>query len=176
MFGIGLPFIAVYLMNRKIWWAIIPGFILCAIGLIVLLTMSVQGEWIGAFFMFLIAVPFLAVYFYSYEKWWAVIPGGITATIGLVALLSMLEASEPIEARLLGGVFFGGLAATFAFVWLRHPLMETAWAKYPTVGLSFIAGMIALFGLTAEVLWPVALILIGLWLLYTTVGRPQWKG
>jgi hypothetical protein len=176
MFGIGLPFIAVYLMNRKHWWAIIPGFVLCAVGLVVLFSTSARGEWIGAFVMFVIALPFLAVYLYSSTNWWAVIPGGITATIGLVVLLSTIEASESVQARLLGGVFFGGMALTFAIVWLRHHLKETEWAKYPAAGLAFMAVLIALFGPTADLLWPVALILVGLWLLYTTMVRPQLKG
>lgn len=176
MFGIGLPFVAVYLLNRKQWWAIIPGFVLCAIGLIILFSTSAQGEWMGAFVMFVIALPFLAVYLSAPTNWWALIPGGATVTIGLVALLSTIPAAESVQARLLGGVFFGGLAATFAFVWLRHPLKETQWAKYPAVGLAFMALLIALFGPAADLLWPVALILAGLWLLYTTMVRPQLKG
>jgi hypothetical protein len=176
MFGIGLPFIAVYLSNRKNWWALIPGFVLCGIGLVVLFTMVTGGdEWIGAFVMFVMALPFLAVYFYSRANWWALIPGGVMATIGVVVLLSFIEASESVQARLLGGVLFAGMAVTFAAVWLHH-LKETEWAKYPAVGLAFMAVLLALFGPAADVMWPAALILVGLWLLYTTMVRPQLKG
>jgi hypothetical protein len=176
MFAIGLPFLAVYLFNRRNWWALIPAFVLGTLAVVILLSTAVGGEWLGSLVLFAIAFPFLLVYFRSPKNWWAIIPGGVMTTLAAVALFSMMDASEFVETRLLGGLLFAGMAATFAIVWGRQQA-ETRWAKYPAAGLALMALFIMLFGSTTELLWPLALVGVGLWLLYNSLAqRPQLKG
>lgn len=177
MFAVGLPFLAVYLFNRKNRWALIPAFVLFVIGLVVLMSTAVGDEWIGALVLAAIAMPFLFVYFRTPAQWWAIIPGGVLTTLALVVLFSMMDASQVVVERLLGSLFFAGLAATFAVVWWRHQQAETRWARYPAAGLAFMALLVLIFGSLTEILWPLALVAVGLWLLYNNLGyRPQLKG
>jgi hypothetical protein len=97
------------------------------------------------------------------ENWWAVIPGGVLLTLAIVAGLS--ENLEGIET---GGVFFLGLGLTFALL----ALLPTGdgkltWALIPAVVL-FLMGLL-ITAAAAEFInyvWPAALILGGLYLLY----------
>lgn len=88
MFAIGVPFLYVYLRDRGNWWALIPAYVMGAIGLLILLTMVLRGELIGSYVMFAIAAPFLFVYLRDRRNWWALIPGGIMATIGVGLLVA----------------------------------------------------------------------------------------
>jgi len=63
----------------------------------------------------------------------------------------------------------GGLAATFAVVWLRH---TKAWAKVVTVILAALAVGSVFFATYSEILWPIAIILAGGYLLFTAL-RPR---
>jgi len=63
----------------------------------------------------------------------------------------------------------GGLAATFAVVWLRH---AKDWAKVVTIILAALSVASLFFVSYYEMFWPVALILGGAYLLYTTM-RPK---
>ncbi|HEX6387425.1 MAG TPA: hypothetical protein VF177_22385 [Anaerolineae bacterium] len=173
LLGIALPFFAVYLANRKHWWALIPAFILSGVGLVVLLAAVASGEAIGALVLFSIALPFFVVYFRFREHWWALIPAGILASTGVVTLLATIEMSEAVAARVLGGVLFVGMAATFGWLWLQRDHAPTDWARYPAAGLAVAALLVLALGTRMEVMWPVVLIAIGLWLLYDTSRRPK---
>jgi len=87
--GFGLPFLYVYFHNRKNWWALIPSYVMLAIGLMVgLLNFHLlRGLAIPAYIMLAVAIPFFFVYIRNQEKSWALIPGGITALIGSGFLL-----------------------------------------------------------------------------------------
>lgn len=105
--SIGLPFLAVYLLNREHWWALIPTYVMFSIALMVgliganLLTDLV----IPAYVMLSVALPFFVVYFINREQRWALIPGGITGVIGLGFLLStdFFQFVFPAALILLGG-------------------------------------------------------------------------
>lgn len=176
MFGIALPFFAVYLVNRKHWWALIPGFILGGIGLVVLLTAVTRGEVVGALVLFSIALPFFIIYLRFREHWWARIPAGILASVAVVALLSAFDLPQAIETRLMGGLLFLGMAATFGWLWLQHDHAPTDWARYPAAGLGIAALLTLVLGERTEIIWPVVLIAIGLWLLYQSGRRAGLKG
>ena len=88
--AIALPFLVVYIRDRQQWWALIPAYVLFAIGLMVGLEgMGILNDLlIPAYVMFAIAIPFFVVYVYNRQNWWALIPGGIMAVIALAFLIA----------------------------------------------------------------------------------------
>ena len=81
---IALPFLVVFFWDRQQWWALIPAYVLLAVGaMVVLIGENVLDDlWIPAYVMFAIAIPFFVAYFRDMQQWWALIPGGIMAVIG----------------------------------------------------------------------------------------------
>ncbi|MEJ2011686.1 MAG: hypothetical protein P8X64_05605 [Anaerolineales bacterium] len=105
--SIGLPFLAVYLLDRTRWWALIPAYAMFSISAIIPLDeLGVNEMLIPAYVMFAIALPFLFVYLRDRSNWWALIPGGIMTLIGAIMLLSvqLVEYLVPI-AIILAGVW-----------------------------------------------------------------------
>jgi len=104
--AIALPFIVVYFRDRNQWWALIPAYVLLAVGLMVLLLESnVLGDLlVPAYVMFAIAIPFLVVFANNRKNWWALIPGGILAVIGTAFLIAeaALEYILPVVFIILG--------------------------------------------------------------------------
>ena len=176
LFAIALPFFAVYLANREHWWALIPGFVLSGVGLVVLLTTTAGGEAVGALVLFSISLPFFIIYFRFREHWWALIPAGILGSTAVVALLSAFDLPEAVAARLMGGLLFLGMAATFGWLWLQRDHAPTDWARYPAAGLALAALLTLVLGARTDVIWPLALIAVGLWLLYEGGQRARLKG
>lgn len=143
MFGIGLPFLFVYLTDRTRWWALIPAGVMGIIGLIPLLAFGLGDELMGPVVMFLFAVPFVIVYFWSPRNWWALIPAGLFASIALGLLADLIGGEgQDAQAALITGVLFLGWALTFGALWLRRAVHSTDWAKYPAIALA-AAGVIA---------------------------------
>ena len=88
--AIALPFLVVFLRDRSKWGALIPAYVLLAIGVMVgLIGAGVLNDLlIPAYVMFAIAIPFFVVYARNSKQWWALIPGGIMAVIGLSFLIA----------------------------------------------------------------------------------------
>ncbi len=84
LYAIGLPFLVVYVRNTENWWALIPAYVMAAIGTMIgLIGLRVLNDLlIPAYIMFAIAAPFLFVYLRNPRNWWALIPGGIMSLIG----------------------------------------------------------------------------------------------
>jgi len=174
LFGAGgLVFLYVFLTDRANWWAIIPGFTLLGLAAMMALNQFVPqvGEtWGAALFLGGIGLAFWVVYFTNQEHWWAVIPGGVLFTIALVAGLSSIL--EGIET---GGVFFLGLGLTFALLsFLPTPEGRMKWALIPA-GVLLVMGLLITAAATAIInyLWPAALILGGIYLLFRAFGFRQ---
>ena len=91
--AIALPFLLVFVRDRDQWWALIPAYVLLAIGVMVgLIGIGVLNELvIPAYVMFAIAIPFIGVYVRNPKEWWPLIPGGIMAGIGLAFLVAEAE-------------------------------------------------------------------------------------
>ena len=223
LFMIALSFFVVYMNDRtRHWWALIPAGVMFFLTLIVLMSTTVRGEWIGAFFLFAVALsffvvylnnrtrqwallvayilfvlsiapamssfggdvpayfgtifllavalPFFVVYFRSNDNWWAIIPAGVMTTLAVVATLGIAGWIHDTQT---GGVsnaiLMGGLAVTFAVVWLRH---AKPWAKVASIVLAALAVASVFFASYTEIFWPVAIILVGVYLLYTAM-RPK---
>lgn len=162
----GAAFVAVFLNDHEQWWAIIPGFTLLGIGGLIGLAAILPestGAWGGVFFLSTISLAFWVIFAFRRENWWAVIPGGVLLTLAVVAGLA--EAAGGIAT---GGLFFLGLAATFGLVYLLPtPEGRMKWAIIPA-GILGAVGILIILAATSVInyLWPVALILVGFYLVY----------
>lgn len=163
LFGAGgLIFLGVFAANREHWWAIIPGFTL--LGLAVLIGFGDRLQALGgALFLGAIGLSFWVIYAVRRQFWWAVIPGGTLLTLAVVAGLT-----ERVPGTASGGIFFLGLAATFLLVYLlSSPPGQMKWALIPAGVLGVMGVLLILsLGTIINYVWAIALILGGAALLY----------
>jgi hypothetical protein len=164
----GVVFLITFLGNREQWWALIPGFALIGLAATVLVDQVIpigDGGWGGTLFLGALSVAFWLVYLTDNERWWAVIPGGALMTIAAVAGLSSFSAG--IGG---GGVFFLGLGLTFgALAFVPTPQGQLRWALIPATVLT-VMGLLLAFAPILRYLWPVVLILIGLYVILRAFG------
>ena len=102
----GVFFLSLFLQNRANWWAIIPGFTLLSIGLLIALgrlAPSLAQVWGGSIVLGGIGLSFLVIYLLDRGNWWAIIPGGVMLTLMVIAGLG--NAFTGIETG--GRVFIG---------------------------------------------------------------------
>ena len=163
VFGVlGAGFLAALIQDRSRWWAVIPGMTLLGLGTLVAvgeLLPGVAANAGGAIFLGSISLAFVLVYILRRDFWWAIIPAGTLATLALVAGLS-----ERLPGLDTGTVFFLGLGTTFLILYLLpQGLGRQTWAIFPAASLGVVGLAIGLFsGSVARFVWPVFLILIGL--------------
>jgi hypothetical protein len=171
LFLVGLSFLVVYLNNRKRTWALLVAYILFVLSIAPALASGGEtAAYFGAIFLFAVALPFFVLYFRSEKNWWAIIPAG---TLTVLAVITGFAIGGLINNANTGGLanafLMGGLAATFAVIWLRH---AKPWAKVVTIVLAALAVVSLFFFSFSGMLWPVAIILAGGYLLYTAL-RPK---
>lgn len=132
--GVGLPFLAAFLVDRREnWWALIPAWVMAVLVAIMFISESGQDELIGALVMFAIALPFLLVFLVRREQKWALIPALVMLSIGLVILASSL-----IQGALGATLILWVIALPFLVIYLWRS--ENWWALIP-------AGVLASIGL-----------------------------
>ncbi len=107
IWGTALPFLLIFLQNRKSnWWALIPGGIVLLVGTAGVLGSVLGEEWVDVLVLVGIALAFLGVFVANRRSKWALIPAGV---LGLVAI-----GSVPVQgvAQLLGAglLILAGLA------------------------------------------------------------------
>jgi len=164
----GVGFLAALARNSAHWWAAIPGCALLGIGLLIALDVlapALASDWGGPLFLGMLGLGFWVVYLVRRAYWWAIIPGGVLFTLALVAGMS-----ETMVSDAAGWVFFMGLSATFGLVYLL-PTNEgrKQWAIYLAAALLAMAVLVmAAMGQVANMVWPTALILAGVYLMYRT--------
>ncbi len=168
---IALSFLAVYLNKRTRAWALLVAYILGVLSIAP--AMSSVGDsaaFYGPVFLFAVALPFFIIYFRSVERWWAIIPAGALTVLAIIAALAIagLIRNES-EGGYANAVLLGGLAATFAIVWLRH---AKAWAKVVTIVLAVLTVASFFFASYTEIFWPMAIILAGGYLFFIAL-RPR---
>ncbi|MDY6866415.1 MAG: hypothetical protein SVT56_00685 [Chloroflexota bacterium] len=100
----GLVFLLMFIFNTSDWWALIPGFTLIGIGIIIFMGQNMESMaelWSGAVFLGLLGLAFLLIYITHRTNWWAIIPGGVLLTLAGVTLI-------PDESVLSGGGLLPG--------------------------------------------------------------------
>lgn len=171
LFMIALSFLVVYLTNRTRTWALLVAYITFVLSIAP--AMASGGElaaYFGSVFLFAAALPFFLLYFRSAENWWAIIPAGVLTVLAVIAgfaIAGYIQSSN--EGGHAGAFLMAGLAATFGILWLRN---GKDWAKIVTIVLAALAVAFAFFASFNEMLWPIAIILAGGYLLYTAL-RPK---
>ncbi len=170
----GLAFLMWFLRRPAQWWPVIPAFALLGLAALMFVEMlapHVAKTWGGAIFLGGLALGFWVVYLSDRSNWWAIIPGGVLVTLALVAGLG-----SSVSGMQTGGIFFLGLAATFALVGIL-PSKEgrMQWAFIPAGVLLLLALVTMVQAVTVlKYLWPVVIILLGAFFLYRAVkSRPQ---
>ena len=176
LFMIALSFLVIYLNNHTRTWALLVAYILAVLGIAPLMsTGGRDAAYYGPIFLFAVALPFFYVYFCSPENWWAIIPAGSVTTVAGIAALAIAGFINEggrgglISEGFANAILTGGLAATFAVVWLRH---DKPWAKIVTMTLALVAVASVFFASYAPIFWPVAIIVAGVYLFYTAL-RPR---
>ena len=170
MFGIGgLVFLMVFILNTDDWWALIPGFVLMGIGIIVFMDDNMQAvadRWSGAVFLGFLGLAFFLIYITHVNQWWAIIPGGVLLTLAGVTLV-------PGEGDVSGVIFFLGLALTFGLVYiLPKPPGKLKWALYPA-GILLLIGVLVALGAAnlMDYLLPLVLLIAGGYVIYRSMRK-----
>lgn len=163
----GLAFLVVYLTNRTRMWALIVAYVFGVISIAPMLSaLGDEAGYFGAIVLFGVALPFYLLYFRS-AKWWAIIPAGVLTVIGVIAALGVAGLiNDSTSGGYVSAFLMGGLAATFAVVWLAN---HKAWARIVTIVLGVLAVASLFFISYYEIFWPVAIILGGLYLFLTAL-------
>ncbi len=169
-------------MERRSKGEIFGGTILVLIGLVTLIGQFLPDSWdgvFGTFFLLGLGLIFMSVGIVTREDGWF-IPGGILTGLGAgVALLA-----GPFIDRL-GGDEGGWFLLVFALGWALIPLMtaiftdETHWWALIPGGIIGLVGLAVLYGgLFINILewvgklWPVALIIAGVLVLWKVSRSP----
>ena len=171
LFMIAGSFLLVYLNNRTRTWALLVAYITGVLGIAPLMsTGGREAAYFGPIFLFAVALPFFLFYFRSVENWWAIIPAGSITAIAVIAVLAIAGwIQNENEGGYANALLMGGLAATFAVVWLRH---AKPWAKIATFALAAVAVASIFFANSSQLFWPLGIILVGMYLFYTAL-RPR---
>lgn len=164
----GALFLVGLWLNQENWWMAIPGFTLLGLSGTIFFEEIVTGfPFGGSIFLGSIGLGFVTVYVMNRENWWAIIPGGVLFTLAVVAGLDEVTGWEN------GGVFFLGLALTFALVALTPTDKgKMTWAWIPA-GVLFALAVITTASLEGfiGILWPLVLVVLGGALLYRNYLR-----
>jgi signal transduction histidine kinase len=117
LFSIGLPFLLIYLVDRRMWWVLIPGGVLSIIALIAFLTGGqVSGQAIAAIMFFGLALVFALVRFATRSNpymGWATWVAIILAVIGALVLITGPQAAALVGPAILIGLGLFLLARSY---------------------------------------------------------------
>ena len=168
--GAGLIFIYFLIENRSNWWAAIPGCILVGLGgTIIVSDIPALSHLSGSIMLAGIGLGFILVYLVNRSNWWAIIPGGVMMTLALVAAIS---GGNDQSGMVSGGVLFLGMAATFGLLGILPGTRNMKWPFIPAVILA-VMGLLILTTSSnlVNIVWPVALVLVGLFLIFRSARR-----
>lgn len=158
----GAGFLVFYLGAPHHWWAVIPGMALLGIGALIGLSIVGIGEVVGgAVFLGALSLAFWLVYLRERANWWAIIPGGVLFTLACVAALE--QVAPWFET---GGLFFLGLALTFALLYLLPTGEERmTWPLIPGAVL-FVIGVVIILATSSVMRFvlPAVVVAVGVYL------------
>jgi hypothetical protein len=168
--AVALPFLILFLRNRTQWWALIPTYVLAAIGLMIGMIGigALRDEFVATYVLWAIALPFLIVFLRRQDQWWALIP---TYVLGAIGLMVGLIGLGILRDLLIPAYVMFAIALPFLVVYLRDS--KQWWALIPAgimavIGVSFFIAEAA-----AGYVGPVALIAAGLWIVIRQLGRKE---
>jgi len=157
----GLVFLYIYITNTSNWWALIPAFALLGMSASNLLPASLK-DWGGLAFLGGLGLAFWMIYFTDHERWWAIIPGGVLITLGVISVLDNITGLDS------GGILFLGLGITFLLVAVLPAPINRSWAIIPAAVLLVFGALLGTpFKGLADYIWPAALCITGVYLIYT---------
>ncbi|MGE5578469.1 MAG: hypothetical protein ACM3WU_00375 [Bacillota bacterium] len=148
------------------------GLILIGIGVLALLGNIGLGDIFGEALVAIIGVLFLTLRYIGRQDW-AIYPGAFTTTVGIVIFL----AARGLNMDVWWPLFVAAPGA--AFLLIRLDGEHNRWAVYPASILIMISAIMFAFSsgtvswLYLDVfgkLWPVALILVGLLIIWRSLG------
>jgi hypothetical protein len=172
LFLIGLSFLIVYLGNRTRTWALLVAYIMIVLSIAPALA-SFGGDaaaYFGPVFLLAVGLPFFVVYFRDEKNWWAIIPAGVMTILAAIATFAIAgRITGELQGRFVGAFLMFGLAVVFAVVWLRH---AKPWAKIVTFALAAFGLASIFFDTYTGIVWPLAIIVLGGYLLFTAL-RPK---
>ena len=168
---VGLAFLAALIQDRANWWAAIPGVTLLSIGALIGLNELAPGftPYGGSLVLGGIGLSFWLVYLLAPQNWWAIIPGGTMLSLAVVAGADAMH----LRAIDSGGFLFLGLAVTFALLGiLPTGGRKMNWPWIPAAVL-LVKGVLISFSSAgfANFVWPVILILVGIFFLTRNMFR-----
>lgn len=164
--GAGMASLYAFALNRENWWALIPGGTLSAVGLSILLGAVAPnlGDVVGgSIILGGIGLSFWMVFLNRRAFWWAVIPAGILSSLAIVSLVDGIFPGGDT-----GGLFLIGFGMTFMLLaFLPDYDNQLKWALIPG-GVLLLIGVINLPFMAHiwNVLWPLALIAAGGYVMY----------
>ncbi len=170
LFLVALSFFVVYLNNRARSWALLVAYIMAILAIAPLTaTLGEGAAYYGPVFLLAVGLPFLYIYLRSSERWWAIIPAFTLIAISIVSLAAIAGwINDATSGGYGSALIMGGLAAAFAVIWLRH---AKPWAKAVTIVLAALAVASAFFAAQSEILWPLAIMVLGAYLLFTSMRK-----
>lgn len=131
--AVAIPFfVAFALKPRERWWALIPAWVMTILTLTTGFADSIDGNWIGAMFLFGAALPFLIVYLLNHRRWWALIPAYALTAISTYPILSMY-----FDGNLMGTYVLLTIALPFLGVYLLN--RSQRWALIPAAVLGVLS-------------------------------------
>jgi len=159
--AIGLPFLVVYIQNRKHWWALIPAYVLLSIALMVGLIgiRLLRNEAIATYVLWAIGLPFLTVYLGDRKQWWALIP---TYVMGSLGLMIGLIGIGLLQNFLIPAYIMYAIALPFFVVYARD--QRQWWALIPAGIMTAIGTSFLIASAATSMFVPAILILAGVWL------------
>lgn len=168
----GVVFLVVFALNRRHWWALIPGLTLVGVGIIPFLPAE-YTYLAGSIMLGAVGLSFFLIYLFNHEHWWAIIPGGVLLSLAFSAYLAFhigdTLAGVTVDEVVLGSAFILGLSLTFLLVAiLPNPSGRMKWALIPSAALLLASFTVASFRLQQIMIyvWPVVLVLAGIYLIY----------
>ena len=165
---LAIIFLLVYI-NRKKSWAILVSYIMFVLSFLPAVATTRYPEVSGIVVFFGLSAPFFYLYFKQIDRYWAIIPAGIFFTLGVSTAIAVLAGNRTPEfGTTLGDlVLFAGFAVTFAILWLRN---QKRWGMVLAI-IFAVVGIATLFGDSANVVAPLALIVIGLYVFLNSFLR-----
>ena len=175
-FAGAIAFASVFLQDRDSWWAVIPAMTLFGIGALIVIGTYLSpayAELGSGIFLGSIGLAFWIIYFSTRRtQWWAIIPGGVLVALGTSLILQPFVAEDAFA-----GLFMLGIGLTFALLYLLPtPEGRQGWALIPAgilavIGLGLLLPAIGFPVSALNLIWPLALILIGAYLLLRSFRR-----